>query len=52
MQNIVECIKRIPTAIVQRAGDAVSQSLSLPMDFAFVPIGSIFIIYSLIVFYH
>nr|ANH21150.1 acetylcholinesterase 2a [Meloidogyne incognita] len=38
MQNIVECIKRIPTAIVQRAGDAVSQSLSLPMDFAFVPI--------------
>ncbi|CAK5121033.1 unnamed protein product [Meloidogyne enterolobii] len=38
MQNIVECIKRVPTAIIQRAGDAVSQSLSLPMDFAFVPI--------------
>lgn len=38
IQNVVECLKRVPTAIIQRAGDAVSLSLSLPMDFAFVPI--------------
>jgi carboxylesterase type B len=39
LQNVVDCLRLIPTTIIQRASDAVSESLQLPMDFAFVPIG-------------
>lgn len=39
----MECLRNVPTAIVQRATNTVSESLKLPMDFAFVPIGFIYI---------
>ncbi|KAF7639230.1 Carboxylic ester hydrolase [Meloidogyne graminicola] len=38
MENTMECLRNVPTAIVQRATNTVSESLKLPMDFAFVPI--------------
>jgi carboxylesterase type B len=38
LERIVECLSRVPAPIVQRESDAISESLMLPMNFAFVPI--------------
>jgi carboxylesterase type B len=38
VERIVECMSRLPAAVIQRESDAISESLMLPMNFAFVPI--------------
>jgi hypothetical protein len=38
IERIIGCMARLPAQIVQRESDAISESLMLPMNFAFVPI--------------